>query len=177
MLVKIRAPVLRGFKQLLPVIERYAELPVIYFVSSKEEGFTGSQGIFTRNRLRNRLEWTAYRVLDKVFPFVAKFIDWSTEHEQPESITKEHTRYSAIVCGMKEDFGQRIWSKAERVDEWVKIFKKCYWGCPMNTLIQVEYSRVRFSWSYGRGITQSGNAISFRQRSTWLSPSSHWASV
>lgn len=63
-------------------------------------------GIFTRTGLHEVLEEKHYRSLRKMFPFVAAFIDKSTECKKTEPITRVLTGSSETVPDLTRKMGQ-----------------------------------------------------------------------
>lgn len=52
-------------------------------------------------------------MLGSVFPFVAGFIDQSTEHEKIAPMKRFYTGYKEIVFDVTEDIKQRVWGEEE----------------------------------------------------------------
>lgn len=50
-----------------------------------------------------------YRSLGKALPFLAAFINRSTEYQKTSAIARAHTRYTDTFASVTEDVGQQIW--------------------------------------------------------------------
>lgn len=124
--VKVRTRILRGCNALLATIEREGEVPGVRIDFGKVCGTSGLDGIFTKNGLKGMLEGRDYKGLDKVFPFVAAFIDRCTGHERTAPMTRVHTMYSEIVNEVTGDGEYKIRSEEElvKLEERVKEFKR-----------------------------------------------------
>lgn len=62
----------------------------------------------------------------KLFPCVAAFIDWSTEHKKTPPLTRVQTNYSEIVADVMGDMGQWAWSNKGimNLEGRVKVLKR-----------------------------------------------------
>lgn len=72
-------------------------MPGVRIDFGKVCGTSGLDGILTKNGLNGMLEGRDYKGLDKVFPFIAAFLDRCTGHERTVPMTRVHTMYSEIV--------------------------------------------------------------------------------
>lgn len=55
-----------------------------------------------------------YESLDEAFPFLASFINLSTEYEKKAPMTRVHTSYSEIGADMVRDMEQCAWGKEDQ---------------------------------------------------------------
>lgn len=87
---------------MLSAIKSNQDLPGVRTDFSKDEVSNGWHGIFSGTGLCVLLEEKDYRALEKVFIFIAAFVDRSAEHYRTAAMVMVHTRYSEPVTDVRE---------------------------------------------------------------------------